>query len=77
MEQLAETILTFVITVIIFVCGFQMLAYAVGISKTSPGIFIGKLIGGLLAGALRFPLYLLSGIAGALFQRRRRRRRLR
>ena len=74
MAQLAETILTFVITVSILVCGFQTLAYAVGISRIHPVTFIGKVIGGLLMGALRFPIYLLSGIAGALFQRRRRRR---
>ena len=74
MIELVETVLTFVITGAALVCGFQMLAFAVGISATHPMTFIGKVIGGLLRGALRFPLYLLTGIAGALFQRRRRRR---
>ncbi|GMQ83199.1 MAG: hypothetical protein BMS9Abin05_2689 [Rhodothermia bacterium] len=74
MAQLVETVMTFVITASIFVCGFQMLAYAVGISRTHPMTFIGKVIGGLLMGVVRLPLYLLSGIAGTLFQRRRRRR---
>lgn len=74
MAQLVETVLTFVITIVILGIGFQMLAFAVGWTRTHPGIFAGKVIGGLLLAVFRLPFFLVSGIAGTLFQRRRRRR---
>ena len=73
MTELFEAVLA----VIIVLFGFKMLAFAAGITKTHPVAFLGKVIGGLLVGALRLPVLLLSGVASSIFRRRRRRRRLR
>lgn len=64
-----------VLAVIILICGFQMLSFSAGITKTHPMTFIGKLIGGLVVAVLRAPLILFGGIASGVFRRKGRKRR--